>query len=264
MRRGSCQQRSSQYTLYIGGAVQRIHIAVHGLRRQSGLRFLNRKFTFMRPVHKVRTRSCNARNTASRRASFAGGTHTNGHYFDLVTGLSFQFIRDIFEEHYFTSWGHQLHHLLGVGWILGLRVSGCQGVPITVPAEIQASSGGCSLVRMRGRRWWFCHAPEILFTAVETSLLVIMIEEQLEELVARDELTLPATWKGGWARPAAGQHLKCQRWRSVSYARHYLNAIGGESIDTWKRVILKRNLNHISSNCSGEWPHIKLISAIYL
>lgn len=33
-----------------------------------------------------------------------------------------------------------------------------------------------------------------------------MIEEQLEELVARDELTLPATWKGGWARPAAGQH----------------------------------------------------------
>jgi len=64
---------------------------------------------------------------------------------------------------------------------------------------------------MRGRRLRFCHAPEILFTAVETSLLVIMIEEQLEELVARDELTLPATWKGGWARPAAGQHLKCQR-----------------------------------------------------
>jgi len=48
---------------------------------------------------------------------------------------------------------------------------------------------------------------------VQTPLLVIVVEEQLEELVARDELTLPAGRQGGGCRacPAAGQHLKCQR-----------------------------------------------------
>lgn len=116
---------------------------------------------------------------ADEAATFAGGANTDSNHLDLVAGLWFcgRRVGCILKKDNLAACGHQLNDLLALGIRLMLRIGiAVARLVFQASGAVQATSNWCL---------------ELLI-AVQAALLFVVIEEQLEKLIARNELTLPA------------------------------------------------------------------------